>query len=337
MATKSPSRDLVVAGEVQPSLAPPEQRVLFLIQEFASAWKRTLDVSIELGEALTDLKAALPHGQFGPWIEQHAPFTERHARRFMELAANRTFMSDLPSETTVTAATKWLQAQRRTPRPLPEQDGIGLILDDPEATREPLLRFSPPGTPTHVIIDRMLLTFFPDASTALDTTYGSGNFWSQTTHVSVTGHDLDEYCAPDGVMDCTDLKYDDASFDVVLFDPPHIADGGEDGVMATRFSTVATQAALDELILQGTREAWRVCDKGIIVKVTNHVHGRLFQNEVDLVAEALGWNTPLYDQVHQVRDHAFIDPSWGEQMSAYNNGSTLLVYRKGSQIHGRRD
>jgi len=327
--------EIVLAGETGVSLAQPDQRVLYLIQEFASAWKRTLELSIDLGEALIDLKATLPHGQFGPWLEQHAPFTERHARRFMDLWANRTLVSELPSDTGVTAAMRWVQAQRRTPRPTPEHepdiDGV-----DAEATREPLLRFWLPGAPTHVIVNQMLLTFFPDASTALDVTYGSGNFWSQTTHLAVTGHDLDEYCAPDGVMDFTDLKYDDASFDVVLFDPPHIADGGDDSVMATRFSTVATQTALDELILQGTREAWRVCDKGIIVKVTNHVHGRLFQNEVDLVAEALGWNQPLYDQVHQVRDHAFIDPSWGEQMSAYNNGSTFLVYRKGSQIHGRR-
>jgi hypothetical protein len=119
-------------------------------------------------------------------------------------------------------------------------------------------------------------------------------------------------------------------FDVVVFDPPHLADGGE-SVMTGRFGTVATQAALEELITAGAREAWRVCSKGVVVKITDHVHARVFNDMSMLVCDAIA--TWPYDKVHQVRDHAFIDPSWGEQLSAYSNGSTYLIFRKDSQLH----
>jgi hypothetical protein len=338
MATKSPSEstDLVVIeaeGASLPLLAS-EQEVLRLTAEFAAAWRHTLDMAVSLGLALVDLKEDLPHGQFLPWLDAHFPLGKRMAQNFMNLAdpSKAQEIALLPPNTTVTAAVKYLEAKARTPRPLPAQDGVGLILDDAEATRTPLLRFARPDTPTHVLVTQMLLTFFPDAADVLDSTYGSGNFWGPRSHVKVTAHDLDLQRAPDGVMDATMLNYDDASFDVVVFDPPHLADGGEDSEMAGRFGTVQGQAELDELILAGTREAWRVCSKGIIVKVTNHVHAQVFQEESTVVAEAMNWTIP-YDTVYQVRSHAFIDPSWGTQCSAYNNGAVYLVYRKGDQRH----
>ena len=332
----TPHSEIVLVGDASASPDPPQARVLFLIQEFTISFRRSLELAVDLGEALTELKASLPHGEWVPWLDAYAPFGERMAQHLMYLWQRRNDISGLPPDTGIGAAIKWLQARNRTPRPTPEHDPATGGHVDVEPIFEPLLRYCLPGTPTDVIISRMLLTFFPGARTALDVTYGSGNFWGETTHIDLMAHDLDPTRAPHGVMSFTELDYDDASFDVVLFDPPHLADGGDDSVMANRFGTVQGQAQLDELVMAGTREAWRVCGQGIIVKITNHVHGQRFQNERDLVAEALGWNQPLYDEVHQVRDHAFIDPSWREQMSAYNNGSTFLVYRKGAQIHGRR-
>ena len=36
------------------------------------------------------------------------------------------------------------------------------------------------------------------------------------------------------------------------------------------------------------------------------------------------------------RLHAMIDPKWGEQLSAYNNGATYLIFRKDGPLHIRR-
>ena len=40
---------------------------------------------------------------------------------------------------------------------------------------------------------------------------------------------------------------------------------------------------------------------------------------------------PPYDVVYQVRPRAFIDPKWGMQQHAYNNGSTYLIYKRRAQ------
>src|SRR5262252_48395 len=324
----NPSTEIVEAGEQSLAvLSPTEQRVLVLVEEFKLSFRRTLELSIDLGEALEAHKATLDHGEWMPWLEQHFELGDRMARRFMELYTNRKVLSDLPPGTSTDAAILWLRKQRRGPRP------VRIVGVDAEAPDRPLLRGCGPDWSTGAIVKSIVLVSFPGARMALDVTYGNGNFWSEGAPIPVTGHDMDEARAPDGVMDFTDLKYDDATWDVVSFDPPHLADGGEDSVMTGRFGTVATQAALDDLIIDGVREAWRVCSMGVIVKVTNHVHGQTFQYEQALIEEALDWKIPYYDLVYQFRDHAFIDPSWGVQRSAYNNVSVYAVLKKGSQIH----
>lgn len=202
-----------------------------------------------------------------------------------------------------------------------------------------LMRFSPVDLPTPRVVALILRVLFPDAVTALDVTYGSGNFWDGSAHVSVRAHDGDPTRAPDGVMDFCDLQYAEEAFDVVLFDPPHLADAGELSVMRSRFGTYE-QEELRDVMCQGAREAWRAARLGIVVKVTDHVHGAptpsdaLLRRQTGWVIDTIGQEP--YDVVHQVRASPFVDPKWHEQLSAYNNGSTYLVFRKGDQRHLRR-
>jgi hypothetical protein len=203
-----------------------------------------------------------------------------------------------------------------------------------EAPAMPFLRFSQVDLPTATIVTLILRVLFPDARTALDTTYGNGAFWDGSAHVEVTAHDANPARAPGGVEDFTKLTYADDSFDVVLFDPPHVADAGADSVMGQRYGTYSGDQ-LQQAIVAGTGEAWRVGKLGIVVKVTDHVHGQRYVEESDWVRMALEDQTP-YEVVHQVRSGALIDPKWEEQLSAYNNGSTYLIFRKGRQEHVRR-
>jgi hypothetical protein len=179
----------------------------------------------------------------------------------------------------------------------------------------------------------ILRVCFPDAMTALDATYGGGAFWDGSAHVSVTGIDLDPTRAPDGAADFRDLPYAPHAFDVVVLDPPHLADAGVESLMRQRYGTYA-DADLERAIQAGCREAWRVARLGIVVKVTDHIHGQRFVCETDWVRSAL--NEPLYEVVHQTRSGAVIDPKWAEQLSAYNNGSSYLVFRKDGPLHVRR-
>ena len=62
------------------------------------------------------------------------------------------------------------------------------------------------------------------------------------------------------------------AWDLVVIDPPHVADAGAASIMGSRYGTVKGIAALRELIEAGIREAWRVSSVGILVKVADHAH-----------------------------------------------------------------
>jgi len=335
----NPSTDLALAWDTptpvaQLSIDELKAEAVHLAISLEKGQTTLREWRLRLGEVLTEIKNRVGHGQWLPYIRENLELERAQVSNYMLLAANYQRVSDLPAGMSMREELKALR-QRRVVRPVPiedgEPDGRGGI--DGEASRSPLLRFTAPDTPTAVVVESILLTLFPDALTVLDVTWGSGNFWKGSSPYRVTGHDIDETLAPDGPMDFTDLRYDDAVFDVGCIDPPHLADGGDEGEIVGRFGTVKNQEELDTLIIDGTREVWRTCSLGMIVKVTNHVHGHHFQYEQALVEEALDWKIDLYDLVYQTRSHAFIDPTWGEQCSAYNNGSVYMIYRKGDQRH----
>jgi hypothetical protein len=238
----------------------------------------------------------------------------------LEAACSR----ELPLPLELTDA--YVRGAMRGPRPVPDANSRDL-------EHMTLLRFMQPTIPTATIIALILRVAFPDADTALDVTYGNGAFWDGSAHVDVTAVDQDETRAPNGTADFQDLPYDDEEFDVVLLDPPHVADGGKDGIMAQRFGTY-TAEQLERAVRIGTAESWRASKLGIIVKVTDAVHGSTYVSESDWVRESI--DAPLYDVVHQTRSGALVDPKWDEQLSAYNNGSTYLVFRKDGPLHKRR-
>lgn len=196
----------------------------------------------------------------------------------------------------------------------------------------PLLRFCPPGMTSAWIVNAIVGVCFPDARTALDPTFGEGAFWKNGTHLDLTAHDSLEERAPNGVVDFRNLPYIDQQFDLVVFDPPHIADAGADSIMGQRYGTYSSDELL-RVIWTGTREAWRVARLGIIVKVTDGVHGQEYVEESAAVRMAAG---RPYDIVYQTREASLPDPKWGEQLSAYNNGSTYLIFRKDGPKHVRR-
>lgn len=309
----------------QQVVSQAEQRVLSLTGEFALAWKRTLSLAVELGVALEELKRERGYGHFLPWVEEHFVLGIRMAQRFMDLAANASEMSHLPPETPLTAALAWLQAQRREPKPLKDSTD--------EAREGPVTRYLIDVETADVVAD-ILRVCFPQAETALDVTYGNGAFWNGERTVEVTAHDLDPARALHGEMDFRDLKYGDQSFDVVLFDPPHMADTGEDSVLGQRFSSYANDD-LRAVVDKGVQEAWRVSGQGIVVKVADTVHNQVFVRMSMWVEEVLIPEEP-YEVIHQVRTKPFVDPKWLKpQLSAINNGSIYMVYRRGSQKHAR--
>jgi hypothetical protein len=177
-----------------------------------------------------------------------------------------------------------------------------------------------PSTAHHIaMIGRV---YFPDCLTALDTTPGARKFWSDAvmTGLSVTFSDADVRALP----------YEDATFDLGVVDLPHLADLGANSILVRRFGTLRN-ADLEPLVRAGVAETWRVSRVGLLVKVTDHCHAQRFQDESAWVQETIG---RPYQRVYAV--HEPIGRRTEPQLSADSNGSVYLIFRRGSQLHGRR-
>ena len=61
---------------------------------------------------------------------------------------------------------------------------------------------------------------------------------------------------PDLTLDVTDLPFEDESFALVVFDPPHLVSAGADSFMAQSYGTLPPNPL--RFIYQGFSECWRV-------------------------------------------------------------------------------
>jgi hypothetical protein len=187
-------------------------------------------------------------------------------------------------------------------------------------------------------ISRLLGLLFPEATTVLDTTYGSGSFWRDSTaDVQVTGLDINTARAKHVCGDFTRLPFADNAFDVVVFDPPYHTDVGREKASVThaRFGSFATLTDLRQAVELGTAEAWRVARLGVIVKVQDYIHASRAVWMSLWVQGAIP--VEPYDVMHVWRSGGKIrSPRWTRQLSVWRNHATYWVYRKDGPVHRAR-
>jgi hypothetical protein len=190
------------------------------------------------------------------------------------------------------------------------------------------------GIESHEAVRRILDLAFRDAHTALDLTYGDGGFWRDPPppglEILTNNPRPKESKGTDLHLDFTRTLLDPGCVDVTIFDPPHLADGGRTGLMATRYGT-ATGGDLDTSNILGTYEAWRLARIGCIVKVTDHAHG----GEMVLLSDTVKRHIPVrpYLILHTYRPTFVRDGKWTVQRAPRNNGATYLAFRKGGHKH----
>lgn len=61
-------------------------RIRALAAELDQLGRTALEKAIEAGNLLTECKAAVPHGEWLPWLESNFAFTDRTARRWMKVS-----------------------------------------------------------------------------------------------------------------------------------------------------------------------------------------------------------------------------------------------------------
>ncbi len=136
------------------------------------------------------------------------------------------------------------------------------------------------------LLERMLL-FYPkkEPERILDATINKGRFWRGSRR-KIVGMDINPGYSPDILADHADMPCEDAAFDVVVYDPPHIPNQGNDRSkdFQDRFGLIVKAPAENGYNLTHTfrpflQEAYRVlCNDGVLFcKIADYVHGHRYQ------------------------------------------------------------
>lgn len=128
------------------------------------------------------------------------------------------------------------------------------------------------------LIAEVCRLYAPPGSRIADVTYGTGRFWRKCPpegdwELDIVASDIDPAMPVDIVCDLRALPYPDASFDVVVLDPPYVHNSGRKSghsyaATTTRYNGRATTSAMYnadimDLYRAGMQEAYRVlCPSG---------------------------------------------------------------------------
>ncbi|HQU47075.1 MAG TPA: hypothetical protein VNH11_27670 [Pirellulales bacterium] len=187
-----------------------------------------------------------------------------------------------------------------------------------------------------------MLCFYPKKPPRdiLDATVNKRRFW-RSSRRKIVGMDINPAYGPDILADNTDMPCDDESFDVVVYDPPHIPNQGQDKSkdFQDRFGLVVKSPVERGYNLTHTfrpflAEAYRVLrPNGVLFcKIADYVHGHRYQwahIEVVNAAAEIGF-TPC-DCIIKVRQGPITDPRWKKAHHARRHHCYWLVFRKSNK------
>lgn len=184
-----------------------------------------------------------------------------------------------------------------------------------------------------------LLIFYPRKAPKriLDATVNGGRFWKGSDR-PVTGMDVDPSHRPAIVADNTAMPLRDASFDVIVYDPPHIPNQGKDKSkdFNTRFGLVLRSSKENHYTFTHTfppfvKEAYRVLrDEGILLcKITDYVHHHRYQwAHIELINAAQRIGFIACDCIIKIREGPIKDPRWKNAHHSRRQHCYWLVFRK---------
>ena len=187
-----------------------------------------------------------------------------------------------------------------------------------------------------------LLCFYPRSKPRLilDATVNSGRFW-RCSERCVVGLDIEFNHRPNIVGDNSAMPFRAATFDVVVYDPPHVPNQGRDqskdfnrrfglGESSTKeygYSFAHTYPAF--LV-----EAWRVLKtEGVLLcKITDYVHNHRYQwAHIDLIQAARTMGFCPCDCIIKVRKGPIVDPKWKNAHHSRRQHCYWLIFRKSEQ------
>ena len=171
----------------------------------------------------------------------------------------------------------------------------------------------------------------------LDSTVNGSRFWRGSKRC-VIGLDIELKHKPSVVADNTRMPFYDRSFDVIVYDPPHIPNQGKDKSkdFNTRFG-LGNRASKEfgysfsHTYPPFVKEAFRVLKpEGILLcKITDYIHNHRYQwAHVEFIEAARTAGFKACDCVIKVRKGPIIDPKWKEAHHTRRQHCYWLVFRK---------
>jgi SAM-dependent methyltransferase len=188
------------------------------------------------------------------------------------------------------------------------------------------------------LIDRML-RFYPrkKPKDILDATVNGGRFWKDLPW-KIIGMDIDPAHNPTVVGDNRDMPFEDSTFDVVVYDPPHVPNQGRDQSkdFNVRFGLVLKASKEQEYDLgflypPFVAEAYRVLrPEGILLcKIADYIHGHCHHwAHIDVIQAAQAVGFCACDCIVKVRQGPIIDPRWKVAHHARRQHCYWLIFRK---------
>lgn len=164
----------------------------------------------------------------------------------------------------------------------------------------------------------------------LDPTYSTGMFYKKFPQPRLK-FDLSPQMEGVEQADAQCLPLKDAKVSSMIFDPPFVISGGQNGVVHQRFSSFKTYGQLAEMYQGAIREAYRVLKhKGLlVVKCQDTVAGGKNYQTTWKVCEwaqqvGFGWK----DTFFLVNDRLLRDNRWQNQEHARKAVSLFLCFTK---------
>jgi SAM-dependent methyltransferase len=171
----------------------------------------------------------------------------------------------------------------------------------------------------------------------LDATINSGRFWVGSSR-NVIGLDIEGKHRPSVVADNRRMPFKGNTFDVVVYDPPHIPNQGRDRSkdFNSRFGLVLKSSAengynFTHLYPPFASEAYRVLrPEGVLFcKIADYIHNHRYQwAHIEVVRAAIDVGFCACDCVVKIRKGPIVDPKWKTAHHARRRHCYWLVFRK---------
>ena len=128
------------------NIAALQERAVTMATDFIAMTRQLLDHAIEMGGVFAEVRAALPHGEFTPWLKANSPLGERQVRKLMQLHRDQHLLPNRPSGAvlSINDALSSISKAKGTSRPALPKPAPVIDQGEPDTVEQP----ADPAAPT---------------------------------------------------------------------------------------------------------------------------------------------------------------------------------------------